>query len=110
MSTLYQVKNNNKGLEYYSNLALAKHYARQYLAERVKQREPNALRVGYGEMISYSRGCAVLVLTATVYSTRTCAPKIFRQNIKCPRLNNNLTCADGSADFYECLKHATKYN
>lgn len=104
MGAIYQVKNNNKVVEYYSNLALAKHYARQYLAERVMQREPNARNISYNEKISYMRGYAVLVLTATMQrdygSTRT----TYRQNIKCPRINEHWTCADGTQDFYDRIK------
>lgn len=108
MSAIYQVKNNNKGIEYYSNLAVAKAYARQCLAERVVSREPNAYNISYNEKISYIGGYAMLVLTATVQRDHIGVKKVYRQNIKCPRLNENWTCADGTHDFYERIKRLGK--
>ena len=103
MGAIYQVKNNNKRVEYYSNLAVAKHHARCYLAERVCQREPNAHNISYNEKISYVGGYAMLVLTASL-SRDYGARKTYRQYIKCPRVNENWTCADGTNDFYNFIK------
>jgi len=108
MGAIYQVKNNNKGIEYYSNLAVAKSHARQYLAERVMQREPTAHNIAYNEKISYIRDYAVVVLTATMRESRYGVRKTYRQNIKCPRINEYWTCADGTQDFYNCIKTIQK--
>ena len=108
MGAIYQVKNNNKGIEYYSNLAVAKTHARQYLAERVMQREPTAYNIAYNEKISYVGGCVVVVLTATMRENRYGVRKTYRQNIKCPRVNEYWTCADGTQDFYNHIKAIQK--
>ena len=108
MSAIYQVKNNNKGVEYYSNFSVAKCFARQYLAEKVASREPKAYSVTYNEKISYISGCTVFVLTASVQKNYGEVKRVYRQNIKCPRLNENWVCAEGTQDFYARLKMLEK--
>ena len=63
-----------------------------------------AYNISYNEKISYVGGCAVVVLTATMRENRYGVRKTYRQNIKCPRVNEYWTCADGRQDFYDRIK------
>lgn len=99
MTAIYQVKDNNNKIEYYSNLTIAKRVARKYLAERVAAKKVSAKGIiRYNERISYIRDCAALVLTATIIE-KDYSVRVLRQNIKLPRVNNFWTFAEGAREF-----------
>lgn len=108
MKAIYQVKNNNKQVELYANLTMAKCKAQQYLAERIMAKEPNSRGIwNYNESITYIQGIPHFTLTATVGTKRLngCVrSKTYRQNIKCPKLNDWWTVPNGTQDFLNLFK------